>query len=200
MWAFFRSQLRQISSIFLIIIDESRHNRRRGWRLSRFGSVRAHIAFWRGGKVAARRKERQMCAKWSLELNEMEKRNTLCVCLVLVMQRMCRSCSASSLDVFLNFWGQQTDKSPALHSLVDRSCSIYWHETNEGRSREIMNSCGAVVGEFDSNLMDINVYCLPFMFLFVGVCHFLRDGDGSLWKVKQAIELGQFTESRIKDS
>jgi hypothetical protein len=65
-----------------------------------------------------------------------------------------------------------------------------------------------VVGDAcDSNLMDINVYCLPFMFLFANakdslplpllllLFAFVIFFGGSLWKVKQAIELGQFTNS-----
>lgn len=57
-----------------------------------------------------------------------------------------------------------------------------------------MNFC-VCCWQFDSNLMDINVYCLPFMFLFVVVGFTFVIFFGSLWKVKQAIELGQFTES-----
>lgn len=47
-----------------------------------------------------------------------------------------------------------------------------------------MNICGAV-GEFDSNLMDINVYCLPFMFLFVGVVVFLGTGTDHYGKLNK---------------
>jgi hypothetical protein len=43
--------------------------------------------------------------------------------------------------------------------------------------------------------MDINVDCLPFMFSFAVVVVVAFSSDGSLWKVKQAIELGQFTDS-----
>lgn len=64
-----------------------------------------------------------------------------------------------------------------------------------------------VVGDAcDSDLMDINVYCLPFMFFFANtkdslpllillLLAFVIFFGGSLWKVKQAIELGQFTNS-----
>lgn len=81
---------------------------------------------------------------------------------------MCRWLVGSQFGLFpfryrYLLWGQQTENSPILHG-------IYWQRQTETReTEEVLNVCGRESAIRDSDLMDINADCLPFMLLFAHV-------------------------------
>lgn len=103
---------------------------------------------------------RHMNAKWSLNCAVNEIESTLC------LSRVCYAINVSislapRFGLRLNMlWGQQTNKSrKVLHSIIDKTLTREWNGNYENLRANIC----------DSNLMDIYVYCLPFMFLFANV-------------------------------